>query len=116
MGRSGETGAAKVNREIVSVTTVYGSMFAFSDDLVTRQIRDFGTHTRPEVAFLLSVVREGDRVFDIGAHIGTFTVPLAQKVGPAGAVVAVEGAIDTYDVAVRNVEVNGLADRVVLRN
>ena len=65
-------------------------MEAFANDLVTNQIKKFGAHTRPELAFLLSVVDEGDAVFDIGGHIGTFAIPLAQKVGPSGRVLVVE--------------------------
>ena len=91
-------------------------MFAFPDDLVTRHLTDFGAHTRPELAFLLSVVREGDRIFDLGAHIGTFTVPLAKRVGPSGRVLAIEGVAETCALAMRNVALNDVADRVQIRN
>jgi FkbM family methyltransferase len=101
---------------LIRVEAAFGPMFAFPDDLVTQQITEFGAHTRPELAFLLSVVREGDRVFDLGAHIGTFTVPLAKKVGSTGRVVAVEATPEIFAAAVRNVALHDLADRVVLRN
>jgi FkbM family methyltransferase len=103
-------------RSLIRVESASGPMFAFRDDLVTQQIIEFGAHTRPELAFLLSVVREGDCVFDLGAHIGTFTVPLAKKVGSTGRVVAVEAVPETFAAAVRNVALHQLADRVVLRN
>ncbi|MBV8582247.1 MAG: FkbM family methyltransferase [Candidatus Eremiobacteraeota bacterium] len=96
----------------IRVETVFGPMVAYPDDLITRHLLDFGAHTRPELAFLSRVVRAGDRVFDLGAHIGTFTVPLAQRVGPAGQVVAVEAVPRTFDLLRANVALNGVADRV----
>lgn len=105
-----------VNPSTIVVDAMFGPLLAFPDDLVTRQIVEFGAHTRPELAFLLSVVRSGDTVFDIGAHIGTFTIPIAQRVGPGGRVLAVEGAAAAYELAVRNVALHGLEARVTVRN
>jgi len=99
----------------IRVESVFGPMLTYPDDVVTRQLADYGAHTRPELAFLLSVVREGDRIFDLGAHIGTFAVPLAQKAGPAGRVVAVEAVPAYCLVAAENVALNGLGDRIELR-
>jgi FkbM family methyltransferase len=42
------------------------------------------------VAFFKRVVRPGDRVLDIGAHVGYYTRLFARLVGPAGKVVAIE--------------------------
>lgn len=41
-------------------------------------------------AFYRSVLRPGDVVVDVGAHLGRHTVPFAQSVGPAGKVLAFE--------------------------
>lgn len=100
---------------LTCVEAIFGPMIAFADDLATQQIVDFGAHTRVELAFLLSVLRPGDRVFDLGAHIGSFTIPLARTVGPAGRVVAVEPIPETFDVLAANVALNGLRERVCLR-
>jgi FkbM family methyltransferase len=97
------------------VDATFGPLVAFADDTITQQIIDFGAHTRVELALLLSVVHPGDRVFDLGAHIGSFTIPLAQKVGPAGRVAAVEAIAETFDVLAANVALNGLSERVCLR-
>jgi FkbM family methyltransferase len=100
---------------LTCVEATFGPMIAFADDLATQQIIEFGAHTRVELAFLLSVVRPGDRVFDLGAHIGSFTIPLARTVGPTGRVVAVEPIGDTFDVLAANVALNGMRERVCLR-
>lgn len=87
----------------IEVDALFGRIEAFSDDLITDQIVSFGAHTRPELAFFLSVVEAGDAVFDIGGHIGTFAIPIAQKVGTAGRVLVVEGSLANFGVLSRNV-------------
>jgi FkbM family methyltransferase len=89
-------------RKLLEVDAIFGRIEAFADDLITDQIVAFGAHTRPELAFLLTVVDCGDSVFDLGGHIGSFAVPLAQRVGPAGRVVVVEGLPETFAVLQRN--------------
>ncbi len=98
---------------IVSVKSHYGEFRAFENDLITRQLREFGAHTRNEIAFLLNVTNEGDRIIDLGGHIGTFAVPLAKAVGSGGRVVAVEPDIRHYELLSSNINANGVSDRCV---
>ncbi|MBV8798364.1 MAG: FkbM family methyltransferase [Alphaproteobacteria bacterium] len=95
-------------KRLIEVEAIFGRLLAFPDDLITKQIVKFGAHTRPELAMLLSVTQPGDLVFDLGAHIGTFAIPLAQKVGSAGRVVAVEAFPRTFRVLQRNLRRNGV--------
>jgi FkbM family methyltransferase len=95
-------------RREIELSAVFGAMRCFEDDLLTEQLRSFGAHTRPELAFLLSVVERGDRIFDLGAHLGTFSIPLGRRIAPTGAVVAVEGHEDYFDLLCTNVSANGL--------
>jgi FkbM family methyltransferase len=101
-------------KEVVQVKTVFGPMKCFKDDLITNHLVNFGAHTRPELAFLLTLVDEGNRVFDLGAHIGTFAVPIAKKVGTRGGVLAVEGVSEHYDLLHANVSRNGVAKQTQL--
>lgn len=78
-------------------------MEAIRGDLITRQLERFGAHQRNELAMLLAFLRPGDHVLDVGAHIGTFTVPLAQRVGPTGRVDAFEGLAAHLAILRRNV-------------
>lgn len=79
-----------VEPRTVEVYSDFGPIVAFRDDLITRQIRRFGNHTRPEFAFATSVLDPRMAVFDIGAHIGTFALTALRKVCP-DRVLAVEG-------------------------
>lgn len=100
-------------RETIELRGEHGQFVAYADDLITNQIKQFGAHTRNEIAMVLDHLNEGAICIDIGAHIGTFTVPLAQKVGPKGRLLALEGSEDTYKLLAKNVEINELEDRVV---
>jgi FkbM family methyltransferase len=108
-------GRAKAPKQ-VEVTATFGTMMAFKHDLITDQILEFGAHTRPELAFLLSMLDPGDRVFDVGAHIGTFAIPIARKVGPSGRVLAVEGDAANFKLLRQNIARNGLTDVVDARH
>ncbi len=86
------------------VETCFGPMEAIRGDWVTRQLKRFGAHQRNELAMLLAFLLPGDQVLDIGAHIGTFTLPLAQRVGPTGRVDAFEGLAAHMAILQRNVQ------------
>jgi hypothetical protein len=97
---------------LIEVEAIFGRLLALPDDLITNQIQKFGAHARPELAMLLSMIASGDSVFDLGAHIGTFAIPIAQKVGSTGRVLAVEALPRTFRVLQRNLRKNGV-DQIV---
>ena len=87
---------------------IHGAFESFENDLITDQIRSFGAHTRNELAFVLDQIRLGDHCVDLGAHIGTYAIPMAQKAGPSGRVLAVEGDAGSHALLERNLKRNGL--------
>ena len=96
-------------RRTVRVRSVHGEVEAFADDLITRQIRKFGAHTRPEFAFALAALGHRMNVFDIGAHIGTFSVAALGKLAPRQRLLAVEGSAETFAVLQSNLAGRGAA-------
>jgi FkbM family methyltransferase len=90
--------------------TLHGVMYSREGDLITDQLRTYSAHTRNELAMLLSFLREGDIVLDIGAHIGSYSLSLATKVGPRGKVFAFEPDPANYDLLVRNIQENRLGE------
>ncbi len=63
----------------------------------------------PEIDLLRSAgLKEGSRVFDLGAHQGVVAMLLAHAVGPSGSVVAVEALPHNARVAEINRDMNGL--------
>lgn len=105
-----------MENRVLDVKTIFGMMKSYDGDAITKQLIGFGAHTRPELSFLLSVIDEGDRVFDIGAHIGTFAVPIARKIGATGELLAVEGHPDYFRLLRENVDANELTARTKLLN
>ena len=71
-----------------------------------------------EPYFLLPLadhIRPGSTVLDVGAHIGSITVPMARLVGPAGRVYAFEPQRKIFSELVHNLRLNGLGQAVPLR-
>jgi FkbM family methyltransferase len=61
----------------------------------------------PEIQdLLLRVLPVGGVFIDVGANIGTFTIPAAKHVGSSGRVVAIEASREVFNVLQKNVDVN----------
>lgn len=71
-----------------------------------------GTHEPDLQESLPRFIKPGMTVFDIGANIGFFAVAAAKLVGPSGKVVAFEPNPAVVERLRKNVELNGLAERV----
>ncbi|MFC1669094.1 FkbM family methyltransferase [Spirochaetota bacterium] len=54
-------------------------------------------------------LKQNDTIFDIGAHIGTFTVPTSSKV-PRGKIFAIEARKETFEILKKNVEINKVSN------
>ena len=89
-------------KNLEKIVTPIGTYYGFSGDLISKQLHKYGAHQRNELAMLLSIVREGDVVLDIGANIGTFSIPLSKKVGVNGDVYGFEGDPDIFSVLKKN--------------
>src|SRR5262245_56313149 len=59
-----------------------------------------------------TLVKKGDVVYDIGAHVGYFTILFARLVGPSGQVVAFEPFPRNFEYILRHVSLNGLQNVV----
>jgi FkbM family methyltransferase len=79
-------------------------------DLITpyvlREQRDF---FEDELNFVRKLLGLGQRVIDIGANFGVYTLPMAQKVGPCGHVWAFEPASGTAQILAEGIKENGFA-------
>ena len=95
--------------------SIFGPMTAFAGDFATRQIEQFGAHTRNEVALLQSFVKAGDLIYDVGAHIGTFAIPLALAAGKNGHVIAIEADAESFALLRQNLASQGLQSRATPR-
>lgn len=68
-------------------------------------------HERGTLDVMRQLVRPGDTVLDLGAHIGLHTIPLAHAVGAQGRVIAIEPLPRAAECLRRALICNGLLDR-----
>jgi len=74
-----------------------------------------GHYERDEVAFAKSALKPGDVAIDAGAHIGFFTMHLADAVGASGRVYAFEPLDGNAELLERSIDENRYHDRVVFQ-
>ncbi len=96
-----------------TVATRHG--FAMSLDLrqlVDRAIYCQGEWEPLETALFGAILRPGDRVADVGANVGWFSLLAARLVGPAGEVHSFEANRDTFALLQDNLALNAFAQVV----
>ncbi len=69
-----------------------------------------------EIKFLRHLIGPGQRVIDIGANCGVYTLTMANRVGPAGHVWAFEPASSTANLLASSIAVNNFANVVLVRS
>lgn len=69
-----------------------------------------------EIKFLRRLLQPGQKVIDIGANYGVYTLSMAQTVGPTGCVWAFEPASSTARLLAEGIAVNGFAQIVLERS
>jgi len=69
----------------------------------------------PEIDFIRRWLKPGMRVIDIGANHGVYTVPMADLVGPTGAVWAFEPCQNTFDLLRQSARHNRLSNTTVIK-
>lgn len=69
-----------------------------------------GEYSEAEAAFLTNNLRSGDVVIEVGANIGALTLPMAQKIGPAGRLYAFEAQRQMFQLLSANMALNGLGN------
>ena len=96
--------------------TRFGRMFTLQGDTVIgRSLRLYGEFAGDEVDSILSLVRPGDHVLDLGANIGFHTLALARSVGATGEVTSVEPQRFCFQLLCANVTLNQLTTVTCLR-
>jgi len=80
------------------------------DYVVSNYVRREGTFEPGELQIFKSLIEVGDVVCDVGAHVGSYTVPIATHVGRRGAVHSFEPFRLVYQLLMANVAVNGISN------
>jgi FkbM family methyltransferase len=62
----------------------------------------------PDLEALMTAVRPGDVVYDVGANMGLFSIMLGHRVGAGGLVVSFEPQAEVFEHLQTNIHLNGL--------
>ena len=94
----------------------YGPIiFSDKDKYIGKSFDLYGEFSYHEVNFLKDLIEPGDVAIDCGANIGGITIPLAQKIGPEGYMVAFEPQQYIYHTLCGNVSINNLSNTAVFQ-
>lgn len=89
----------------------FGPMLYNPNDMfIGRSLNRYGEAHFFEAELLMGLVNPGQVAIDVGANIGVATLPLAQKLGPKGAVVAIEPQRIVFQTLCANIALNGLTN------
>lgn len=95
------------------IQTPFGDFYAAEHDLIASHLAAYGAHNIADLQTFLSLIREGDTVVDIGAHIGTYAIAASKAAAPGGAVIAFEAFAPTFALLQRNIDNNRAAVKAV---
>jgi FkbM family methyltransferase len=88
----------------------YGSMFALpSDNVISKSLRVYGEWAEHELSILRPFISAGSIVIDVGANIGTHTLPFSRWVR-SGRVIAIEAQPAICEVLRLNCRQNGCSN------
>jgi FkbM family methyltransferase len=91
-------------------------VYSMKDTYIGKSLEVYGEYSEYEAAFLCSMLKPGAVVIEVGANIGSLTVPIAKAVGVTeGAVIAYEPQRQSFQMLCANVVLNGLP-RVITKN
>jgi len=98
------------------VETKFGDFHTLKNDLATDQLKQYSAHTRNEIAMLISIIREGDTLLDIGAHIGTFAIPIAKHFKGDIQIFSFEPQQEIFTLLEKNVKQNQVEGAITCLN
>ncbi len=88
----------------------YGKMAYLENDTgIGRNIGFYGEWVQLEIDFLLSLIKPGNTVLDIGANIGSHTLAFSKAVGITGHVCAFEPQDKVFELLQQNIRLNSYA-------
>ncbi len=99
------------------VDTEFGIFYCSENDLITHHLEKFGAHTRNELMMVLDHIHKDDIVVEIGSHIGTYSIPIAQKLSKGrGHIYCIEADTRNFEFLEKNIQSNMLSDYTTLSN
>eukprot|EP01041_Mallomonas_annulata_P000753 gene753-1437_t len=80
------------------------------DTIIGSHMQTFGEWEETELLLFYKILLPGDVAIEIGANIGTHTIPLAKKLNNGGQVIAFEMIRSTFHFLTANLAINGITN------
>ena len=108
--RAGTSSQAILRNDYTTLKRCRHGLFLFNqnDTFIGRSLDLYGEWCETEVVALSKVLALGQVVVDVGANLGTHTVPLANKVTSTGLVLAFEPQRQVFNYLTANIAINNL--------
>ncbi len=89
----------------------HGNMLYFVNDIIMgNSLNLYGEYCEGELDLLKQIIRSGDVVLDVGAHIGTHTLFFSKAVNMQGKVLAFEAQRIIFQTLCANIALNSIAN------
>jgi FkbM family methyltransferase len=98
---------------VEKINTMYGTYFSWKGDGISQQLKEYSAHTRNELAMIKTLIATGDNILDIGAHIGTFSIPFSLFNKGQGSIYAFEANPENFNLLRINIVENGASACII---
>jgi len=78
----------------------------FNGPYIGKCLEIYGKYSESEVSVFKYYPKPGDYVIEVGANIGSLTLPMSHLVGETGRVVAFESHPDTFNILCSKLAIN----------
>lgn len=85
-------------------------LYLATDTIIGRALELYGEFADSENELMMEIVKPGDVVIDVGANIGTVTLPLARRIESYGKIYAFEPQRVIFQHLCANIALNGLVN------
>jgi FkbM family methyltransferase len=85
-------------------------LFNINDKYIGRSLELYGEFSEPEITLLTKYLKPADTVVEVGANMGSHTVPLAQAVSGGGEVIAFEPQRLIFQTLCANLALNSISN------
>lgn len=106
----GQVWTAVLRSRVVQARGPHAFVLPFYDTNIGHWMKQHGSMNPLQSYEMQSILQPGDVVIDVGANLGCYTLPFAERVGAAGKVIAVEPFRWLRQIVAANVALNGLSN------
>jgi FkbM family methyltransferase len=107
--------AKGVRFKVIQVNN-YRMKIDLNDNVITPSLFVYGCWEPYESQLMITLLRPGMSVIDIGAHVGYYSLLAARVVGSTGRVISFEPSPDNFDLLVTNIRLNGCSKVIQAEN